>query len=503
MSNSRQEARTTRQAPAVATACCAQGWRGVLWALGVGLGLLASACPTRADVVAGPAFSTFQLTLKEGERTEVVSPFYYSQKFEDITQWAIPPFMSYTRDDSIDAVEFDFFYPALSYDRFGAEYRFHVGQLFNFSGGVKEAETNKQRFAIFPIYMQQRSTDTNENYTSVFPFHGQLKNRLFRAEISYTLFPLYAYTRKRDVHTYNYLFPIVHVRHGDALEGWHGWPLVGHETKTPVMRTNSWGDEVLVPGHDKKFALWPLILNQHADIGGTNQEHIQSVIPFYRLTRSPNRHVTAIPFLGGWSMTYDREKKYQELGAPWPLVVFRDGETSRTRRVWPFYSRATNEFVESTWYLWPVYKYNRVHSDPLDRDRMRILLFLYSDTIERNTEAGIALRRRDFWPFYTHRRDWDGHTRLQVLAPLEPMIPNNKSIERNYSPLWSVWRDERNAKSGARSQSLLWNLYRRDVRDGESKTSAFFGLVQCASRGETRRWRLFYWPQKPAGTAAA
>ena len=25
---------------------------------------------------------------------------------------------------------------------------------------------------------------------------------------------------------------------------------------------------------------------------------------------------------------------------------------------------------------------------------MRILLFLYSDTIERNTEAGIALRRR-------------------------------------------------------------------------------------------------------------
>jgi hypothetical protein len=164
--------------------------------------------------------------------------------------------------------------------------------------------------------------------------------------------------------------------------------------------------------------------------------------------------------------------------------------------VWPFYSRATNEFLESSWVLWPIYKYNRVHSDPLDRDRMRILLFLYSDTTERNTELGNARRRRDFWPLYTHRRDWEGNERLQILAPLEPIIPNNKSIERNYSPLWSVWRDEKNGKTGARSQSLLWNLYRRETATNSSKTAVLFGLVQRSSSADESRWRFFFWPQK-------
>jgi len=77
------------------------------------------------------------------------------------------------------------------------------------------------------------------------------------------------------------------------------------------------------------------------------------------------RDSTSVPFLLGWSSTDDREKKYHELGAPWPFVVFRRGDTANTDRVWPFYSYATNQFLESTWYMWPIYKYNRVHSDPL------------------------------------------------------------------------------------------------------------------------------------------
>ena len=125
---------------------------------------------------------------------------------------------------------------------------------------------------------------------------------------------------------------------------------------------------------------------------------------------------------------------------------------------------------------------------------MRILLFLYSDIIERNTESRTARRRRDFWPLFTHRRDWNGDERLQVLAIIEPILPNNKSIERNYSPIWSIWRDEKNARTGARSQSLLWNLYRRETGANATRTSALFGLVQHSSNNDDQRWRLFYWP---------
>jgi hypothetical protein len=469
------------------------------WWLEVRLGLallltLFSVVEMSAGVVAGPIFSSFGLTIESGRRTEILGPLFYSESRDEVSQWALPPLMSYTHDRGIDSTEFDVLYPILTYDRFGAEYRFQIFQLFTFAGGAVQGDTNKHRFSLFPIYLQQRSPDASQNYTSLLPFYGRLQNRFFRDEVFYVMMPLYVQSRKRDLITDNYVFPIFHLRRGDGLKGWQFWPLVGHEHKVPTTTTNTWGDSIEVPGHDKKFVLWPFFLNQWSGLGGTNEEHTQAVIPLYSFTRSPLRDSTSIPFVLGWSSVHDRGKKYDEVGAPWPLVVFRRGETANTTRVWPFYSRATNEFLESTWYLWPVYKYNRVHSDPLDRDRMRILLFLYSDIIERNTESGTARRRRDFWPLFTHRRDWNGDERLQVLAIIEPILPNNKSIERNYSPIWSIWRDEKNARTGARSQSLLWNLYRRETGTNATRTSALFGLVQHSSTIDHKRWRFFYWP---------
>ena len=112
----------------------------------------------------------------------------------------------------------------------------------------------------------------------------------------------------------------------------------------------------------------------------------------------------------------------------------------------------------------------------------------------------------DFWPFFTHRRDFNGNSRLQVLALLEPFLPDNKSIERNYSPLWSVWRSETNPRAGATSQSLLWNLYRREATPDAKKCSLLFGLFQYQSSAEGKRMRLFYIPltgaKAPARDAA-
>ncbi len=141
----------------------------------------------------------------------------------------------------------------------------------------------------------------------------------------------------------------------------------------------------------------------------------------------------------------------------------------------------------------------------LDRERTRILFFFYSDTTERNTASNEARQRVALWPLFAQRRDFDGNSRLQVLAPLEPFLQNNKSIERNYSPLWSVWRAERNAKTGAASQSLLWNLYRRDVTPEAKKCSLLFGLFQYESDAQGRRSRLFYVPlgKRAAGAAQA
>ena len=457
---------------------------------------LAVLCPAslRADGPhAGFLYDDYKLTLDVGHRVEVLGPLFYLQERDTERTWALPPLFSDTKDPATERHEYDFAYPVLTYRRYGTEWRWQFFQVFSFAGGLHEDEKDARRFTLFPLYFQQRSLIPEDNYTAVVPFYGHLKNRLFRDDIFFVMFPLYSETRKADIVTDNYVYPFYSVRHGDGLNGWKLWPFVGHEHKDVTTRTNGFGDVQAVAGHDSRFILWPIYLEQLGGVGTDNPEKSVAVLPVYSTVRSPNRDVTTViwPF---FSHITDREKKYSEWQLPWPLIVFAKGEGKTTQRVWPFFSQAHNQNVESDWYLWPVYKFNRVHSEALDRSRMRILFFLYSDTIQKNTETGAYQRRRDFWPLYTHRHDYNGNTYFQIFAPLEPILPTSKSVDRNYSPVWSVWRSEHNPGTGATSQSFLWNLYRRQTTSDSKKCSLLFGLFQYQSGTEGKRVRLFYIP---------
>jgi len=475
-----------------------------------------------ADLDAGFLFSRHRLTLEAGERSEALGPLFHRQKTEAENILAFPPFFSHSVRPDTDAEEYDVLYPLLSFDRFGREYRWHLIQLFNFTGGQNQAEVERHQFNLFPVYMQQRSPDTNLNYTALFPIYGHLKNRIFRSEIDFALWPLYVKTvrrasasplpmdpeanlkrqflnaRRGEVTTYNYVYPFFHLRYGDGMNGWQLWPLLGHEHKEITTKTNSWGDLETTSGYDKRFALWPFYFNQHREIGTANPEDQLVVLPFYSRLRSPLRDSTSylVPF--GLTITDDRARKYREVGAPWPFIVFARGEGKTANRVWPFFSQVHSDTpesrLESKFYLWPLYKFNGAHSPPLDYGRTRILLFLASHTFTKSSETGNFRTRTDLWPLFTHQRDYNGNARLQIFAPLEPILPASKSIERNYSPLWSVWRAENNPRTGAASQSLLWNLYRRETSPTLKKGSLLFGLIQYESRAETKRWRLFYLP---------
>ncbi len=460
-------------------------------------------CLGATGVSAGPFYAEFSLTLAAGDRTEALGPFFYRERTEEKIQWGIPPFYSRSQDLGTDSEEFDVLYPFLTYDRFGDEYRFQILQLFSFSGGQTQTDQSKHRFTLFPFYFQQRSVNSNDNYTAFLPFYGTIKDRLLRDEIHFVMLPLYVQTRKRDVVTDNYLLPFFHLRHGAGLRGWQFWPLIGNEHKDITTRTNRFDDLETVPGHDKFFALWPLYFQTRLGLGSENPEHTRALLPLYSLLRSPKRDTSTYlwPF---FVYTDDREKKYHEFAAPWPFLLFARGEGKTANRVWPLFGHARNAAnLQSDFYLWPLYKYNRAHDTSLNRERTRILFFLYSDLTEQNTNTGDTFRRTDLWPFFTARRGLDGNRRLQILAPIEPLIANNKSLERNWSPLWSLWRSEANAHTGATSQSLLWNLYRRDTANDSRKHSIFFGLIQYQSTPDGRRWRWFYLPttQSPQTTA--
>src|SRR5580692_11227623 len=103
----------------------------------LGMSALASAQVLRADPFrAGPLYDDFSLTLAPGHRQEILGPFYYNEQKETQHTWAFPVLtLAHTEDPTVEYKEFDFAYPVLTYDRFGAEYRWQFFQLFSFAGG--------------------------------------------------------------------------------------------------------------------------------------------------------------------------------------------------------------------------------------------------------------------------------------------------------------------------------------------------------------------------------
>jgi hypothetical protein len=445
------------------------------------------------ELDAGFFYDHFPLTLGSGWRTEAIGPLFYEQQNESESTWAIPPVFSRYSNPVVESREDDFLYPLLTYEAYGREYRWQFFQLWSCAGGQEPDGDFQSRFTIFPIYFQQRTTGTNGNYTALVPFYGHLENRLFRDKIFFAMFPIYSQTQKKDIVTDNYLYPVFHVRHGDGLYGWQFWPLVGNEHKVVTTITNGFGDTTLIGGHEDFFALWPIYFRITEGIGTENLARFWAIFPLYLQKRSPARDSTTVlwPF---FSWINEHEKKYHEWQGPWPFVIFTRGEGKTTSRVWPFFSESHNATLESDSYFWPVYTFKRTHSDPLDLQRTRILFYLYQDVKEKNTATAVSKRRVDALPFFTYRRDFNGNSRLQILAPIEPAVPNSRGVERNWSPLWSIWISESNPQSGASSRSFLWNLFRSESNPETRKCSLLFGLFQYQSDLETKSFRLFYIP---------
>ncbi len=489
---------------------CRRTRRAFLLILAIGFCVTADA---EGGFHAGLFYDQFPLTLASGRRTEAIGPLFYDEQKNTEKTWAIPPLFSYYSNPEVESREYDFLYPLWNYEYYGQEYRWQLFQLFSFAGGQEPDEHGARRFTIFPLYFQQRSPVTNENYTALIPFYGHLQHRLFRDKIFFVMFPIYGQSQRRDVVTDNYLYPIFHLRHGDGMHGWQVWPLVGNEHKDVTTQTNGYGDISIVGGYDKFFALWPVFFKSSIDNisderpqpgsgrfvkhrnsrAANSPEESWAMLPLYMQTRGPQRDSTTVLWpLFSWIDDYGKE--YREWQGPWPFVIFTRGEGKTTSRVWPFFSWSHNDSMESDSYLWPFYTFRRTHADLLDLKRTRILFYLYENSVEKNLQTGLDKRRVDAWPFFTYHRDFNGKSRLQILALVEPAVPNNTRVERNWSPLWSIWVSEHNPQTGASGQSLFWNLYRHESTPQSRKCSLLFGLFQYQSDTEMKKWRLFYIP---------
>lgn len=449
----------------------------------------------------GPLVHRFGVTFEDAERTEALGPFFNRESGVGYQEWAIPPIYSRRYEEATDKLSIDIFWKVASYDRMGPEAKFTFLQMFNVGTARSLADEGDRRFTLFPFYFQNRSDNPDRNYTAVFPFYGRIRNRVFRDEVKWVMFPLYAQSHKRDLVTDNYFFPFFHIRHGDNLNGWQLWPLIGREHKGLTTRTNVLGERVDVGPHDKDFYLWPFVMKAHTAIGQPEENLQRAVLPFYFIERSEKRNVTT--FLWPlFSTIDDAGRDYREWAMPYPFLVFSKGPGKTGGRFWPFYGEAHNDTLRTRFILGPLYRSKEVNSENLHRLRWNSCYFLYDSVFELNTETGKSMKRRGLTPLFHYHKDWNGRESLQILAPLETTLPHSDTLRRSLSPLWSLWRSEKNPAAGKSSQSFLWNLYRRDTSPEVRRGSVLFGLFRWETRENERSLQFFYLPRMKTGDPA-
>ncbi len=455
----------------------------------------------REELHFGPIFDEFPLTLKEGNRWEALGPLLGREGSGTTSLFTFSPLFSLYKDSAVEQTELKIAYPTISFEKYGKEYRFHLFQVISFAGGESVKGGDTKRTTFFPIYFRQTSPRPEDSYVAVVPFGGHIKNRLFRDEATFVMLPLYIQSTKKGVVTENFLFPLFHVRHGAGVSGWQFWPFYLTEHKELTTTTNHWGDPVISPGYEKEAALWPLYFNNTLNVGQTNELKQFVLMPLYTSQVSTTRVTKSYGFPLGVTHTIDQEAKYEEWDAPWPLVEFAKGEGKQTTRVFPFYSDARTANARSAFFMWPFYKFNQTKAEPLNRERTRYLLFLYSDILEENTTNKTSFHRRDLWPFFSWRKGHDGNEKLQVLSLLDPILPGYASIERIYDPVYALYREEHNAKNGDESRSILWNLYRSEKQGETRRQRALFGLFQREKTADHTKWRIFFIPFTTKGKA--
>lgn len=478
------------------------GWRqGVLAAAVVCL-LATAARAGEAPLNLWPVFDDRVDPVAEERVTRALGPLveYREGVDQPVESVALRPLFHWQRDrrHDQDASETEILYPLFTYRRADRDVEFQFLQLLNGRAEGQPGE-RERRFDLFPFYFSGRTED-GDRYWALLPFGGRVRDRLGQDEIWTVLFPLYARFRRGEALTTYAPWPLVSRTTGPGRSGFRVAPLYGRDRQDGVF--------------EREFVLWPLYLHQRVGLDTDNPEETHALLPFYVAQRAPQRDSTTVlwPF---FTHTEDRERGYEQWDAPWPLVQVARGEKQVTR-VLPFFSVEARvlrqEFLlrelksRQLIVLFPLYLRTEDEVPGTLTVRDRVLWWLYSD--ERQTGKDGARRRVDAWPFFLYVRDLEGHVRFQALALLEAMLPGNEWVERNYSPLWSLYTMRRSPQ-GAEVHSFLWNLLRHEETPatrsievlgpllryheaaGEAQLSLFGGLVRYAVAGARHALQLW------------
>ncbi len=380
------------------------------------------------------------------KKVDALGPFVSYEKKADETGYGFRPIFYSFRDDRKDRTSFDFLYPLSTYRTFEGDTKFQaLAYIFHYKSDLQENGYREREYTLFPFVFARHAEDPDRSFFAVFPVYGNMKNKYGKDRITFFLFPLFLQTENYGVKNSNFIWPFIGYYSGNGASGGRLWPVYGQKTVGDSLR-----DE---------FALWPIYMKSDREFYGA-QINSLAILPFYYGLDMPGRKQRTY----GWPFfTYidNTNRNFKRYDMPWPFVTFSRGDVN-TNRIFPLFSVKKEEDSESGYALWPLYSWRSHKLDDYEIKKRAIAYFLYKDVqnIPR-VEGGRDSRAINLWPLFTYRRLPDGTAYFNFISPLETFLQDNAPRERNWRPLWTLFRWDKD-EEGNHVSSFLWNTFRTE-----------------------------------------
>jgi hypothetical protein len=403
-------------------------------------GLLLALAPLRSEEDnAWPLF--VRRTAGDTAAIEALGPLFFAQTGPGFSQHGLRPLYLETKTD--EATAGSVLYPFFTW-RSTEDFRtFSFFQLVNTRTDRTGEGPADERFDVWPFWFSRDNGDPAASYRAFFPFGGEIKGRFGRDRITFTAFPLYAHTEKAGRHVTHAPWPFLRLVGGDGHEGFEFWPFYG--------RVHRDGD------YDRRFWLWPLGYKTARNLADPVPEVKIGLLPFYTRDTGPGylNENYLWPFFGHSDRT--EPHRYHETRWFWPFLVQGRGDDRLVNRWAPFYTHSVIKGTDKTWFLWPLLRHQRWQADGLDQDKTQLLFFLYWSLAQRSPDReAAAAHKTHLWPLFSAWDNGAGRRQVQALSPFEVFFPHNDSVRRLWSPLFAVYRYDRQADATTR-HALLWN----------------------------------------------
>jgi len=374
----------------------------------------------------------------EGVRSKlrILGPLIYRRKGSEEGEFALRPLFYWIKNGKENSLTVEYLYPLGKYRKEGGYSKNYIVPFTTFRGEQRE-ERRESYFSLFLYFRGQ--AEEGERYWGVFPLYGHLVNRFGRDRIRFYLWPIYSDVSDEGAYTWTFLWPILSGTRGGGKKAFRVWPLGGYKEEEGISRTD--------------FILWPFFIKSMRDLDTDDPERGYFLFPLYRGVRSRRtRQVTVLwPF---FSYGVDERNRYKRWDVPWPFISFSRGEKLRRDLIFPLYYGKEAPGDRTRWILWPFYQ---CWDDQFGNQREVVQRYLLLNRIKTvfDDKGEVISKQVSIWPFFRYSREGD-----EVRLYLFNLIPlRYEGFERNWAPLYTVFRYERSASR--KKWDILWGLYER------------------------------------------